>query len=92
METKKISDTMIEITKEAVAPPKQRYERKFIEGQIEMITRQRNDMIAIRDAELKEYTDILAEMDKLGIVKEVQPKEIIEELIEEIKPVEEIIK
>jgi hypothetical protein len=82
METKKISDTMIEITKEAVAPPKQRYERSFIEGQIEMFTRQRNDMIAIKDAELKEYTDILAEMDKLGIVS-VTPKEAP---IEEIKP------
>jgi hypothetical protein len=91
METKQISGTKIEITKVIVTPDKIEknvYERKFIEEQIIAITEQRDELIAIKEKELKECTDILAEMDKLGIVT-VTPKE---KPIEEIKPVEEIIK
>ena len=71
MEVTKLSATSVEVTREApapVVPPKQRYERKFIEEQIKSITEQRDDLIAAKEAELKECTDILAEMDKLGIL------------------------
>jgi predicted lactoylglutathione lyase len=80
METVKISDTAVEITTTVTTAPvvtKQIYERKFIEEQIIAITAQRNALIAAKEAELKECTDILAEMDKLGVVsvKPVEPKE-----------------
>jgi len=85
MEYTKISDTRIEISEVIVTPDKIEknvYERKFIEEQIIAITEQRDELIAIKEKELKECTDILAEMDKLGIVT-VIPKEAS---IEEIKP------
>lgn len=75
----KISNTTIEITKEIITPTrteKQTYERKFIEDQIVAITAQRDAMIALKEAELKECTDILAEIDKLGIKVAVE-EEII---------------
>ncbi len=79
MEVTKLSATSVEVTREApapVVPPKERYERKFIEDQIIAITASRDEMIAAKERELKECTDILAEMDKLGIVvKEVKPIE-----------------
>jgi uncharacterized FlgJ-related protein len=49
------------------------YERKFIESQIVAITAQRDELIRLKEAELKECVDILKEMDKLGIVAE-EPK------------------
>ena len=68
MTSKKINDTTIEITKtEPAKDVVNTYERKFIEDQIIAITKQRDDMIALKEAELKEVQDILAEMDKLGI-------------------------
>lgn len=66
----KTSDTSLEVTKEVVTPTKtetQTYERKFIEGQILAITAQRDEMIALKEAGLKECQDILNEMDKQGI-------------------------
>jgi hypothetical protein len=71
MEYTKISDTQLEVTKEIVTPTKtevKTYERKFIEEQIVAITQQRDEMIALKEAELKECADILKEMDKLKIV------------------------
>jgi hypothetical protein len=71
MEYTKISETTLEITKEIIIPAKtetRTYERKFIEDQIVAITAQRDEMIAMKEAELKECTDILAEMDKVGII------------------------
>ena len=70
MEAKKLSETSIEITREVITPTvtkKDRYERKFIEDQILAITAQRDELIAIKEAELAECVAILAEMDKLGI-------------------------
>ena len=74
---KKLSDTQIEITKQAPQPEPviTRYERNFIEAQIKAITAQRDAMIALKEAELKECQDILLECDKLGIVAEVKPEE-----------------
>ena len=75
MEVTKLSATSIEVTKEVVTPTvthKQVYERKFIEEQIIAITAQRDELIRLKEAELKECTDILAEMDKLGVVAEVK--------------------
>jgi len=78
METAKISDYEIEITKEKpVESVTTKYERGFIEQQIKNIQKQRDDDDALRDAEIAECVAILKEMDKLGI---------IEKLAEEIKP------
>jgi predicted lactoylglutathione lyase len=81
MQYTKISATSLEVTKEIITPVKtetQTYERKFIEDQIKAITAQRDELIAIKEAELKECQDILAEMNKLGIkVEEVKPLEVI---------------
>jgi hypothetical protein len=73
METKKIDDYTIEIKKTINSAPvttTTNYERKFIEEQIINITSQRDSLIAHKQAELDECQDILAEMDKLGIVKQ----------------------
>ena len=80
----KISDTAIEIDKVTPAIPekitRQRYERKFIEEQIIAITAQRDEMIALKEAELAECQAILSEMDKLGVVatKVAEPMEVVE--------------
>ena len=71
----KISDSSIEITKEVITPTvttKQTYERGFIESQILAITAQRDALIAIKEAELKECTDILKAMNDLGITTKVE--------------------
>lgn len=71
MESKKISDYVIEIKNTTTPSPvttTQTYDRKFIEGQIVSITAQRDAMIAQKQAELDECNAILAEMDKLGII------------------------
>ena len=84
MEYIKISETSLEVTREIITPTrteKQTYERSFIESQIENITKQRDALIAIKEAELKECTDILAEMDKLEI-KSKPVESIISEVIE----------
>jgi len=72
METKKLSETQLEVTKEIITQTKTEirvYERDFIEKQILDITKQRDEMIALKEAELKEVQDILTEMDRLKIVK-----------------------
>ena len=71
MDAKKISDSSIEITKTTTPSPvttTNTYERGFIEKQILEITKQRDALIAIKEAELKECKDILSEMDKLEII------------------------
>ena len=78
METKKLSSTRLEVTKEIITPIKvetHTYERKFIEDQIKVITESRDEQIALKEAELKECQDILAEMDKKGIVLKEELKE-----------------
>lgn len=69
MDVKKVSETSVEVTKEVVttSTSKAIHDRKFLESQIKAITKQRDDLIALKEAELKECTDILLEMDKLGI-------------------------
>ena len=72
METIKISDNIVEITKTVVTPDvvvSRKYERGFIEEQIKQITKQRDEMIALKEKELKEVEEILVEMDKLDIIK-----------------------
>jgi len=72
METIKISDTSIEITKVVASEEvKNVYERSFIENQIKSIQKSKDDFDALRDKEIKECLDILAEMDKLNIVATV---------------------
>jgi predicted lactoylglutathione lyase len=84
MDVIKISDSSVEVTKEIITPTvttKQTYERDFIEKQIKDITAQRDALIAIKEAELKECQDILNEMDRLGVKLTVSANE---EPLEEI--------
>jgi len=75
----KISDTSIEVDEIIPAVPekvtRRVYERNFIEDQIVAITAQRDEMIALKESELKKCTDIIKEMDKLGIVAVAKPLE-----------------
>lgn len=69
MNFKKLNDYEIEITEEIIKPEtiKKTYKRDFIENQIIEITKQRDEMIALKEKELKDCQDILKEMDKLNI-------------------------
>ena len=71
----KVNDFSIEITKQDPQPDpvKTTYQREFIEKQIKDITAQRDALIAVKEAELKECTDILKAMDLLGITTAVKP-------------------
>jgi hypothetical protein len=70
METKKIDSYTIEVTKQPVVEPiVHRYDRGFIERQIVSIQAQKDTYAQARQAELDECNAILAEMDKLEIVK-----------------------
>lgn len=85
MEIKKISEHEIEVTKQAPIqePIITKYERSFIEEQIITITKDKDDYVAKRNAELLECQNILAEMDKLNIVVKVVEEKVI--------PIEKII-
>ena len=91
METTKIDSYTIEITKPIPVVEKEvvTYNRTFIENQIIAIQKSKDDFDALRDAELAECNQILAEMDKLNIV--VKPEIIQEEVVAPIEPLEEVI-
>ena len=75
MKTNKISEVELEVTTEIITPIQTKttnYKREFIENQIIEITKQRDEMIALKEAELLECQTILAEMDKQGIITEVE--------------------
>ena len=75
MEATKLSATQMQVETSIPARTERTvYDRGMLEDKISLIQKE----IAIKEAELKECTDILAEMDKLGVVA-VKP-------IEEIKP------
>lgn len=85
MDTKKISEFEIEIAKtpEVIDAVKNVYERGFIESQIVRITKDKEDYVTKRDAEIAECNQILAEMDKLNIV--IKPvEEVVEPQLEEV--------
>jgi hypothetical protein len=73
MEYTKISATQLEATKEIPARTENLvYGRAMVEDRVALILKE----IALKEAELKECQDILAQMDKKGIVtKEVVDKE-----------------
>jgi hypothetical protein len=94
LETNKISEVELEVTKEIVTPIQtetKNYKREFIENQIIEITKQRDEMIALKEAELLECQTILAEMDKQGIITEVENEKRIEGLKESLQVEEYII-
>ena len=76
----KIDDNTIEVDEVTPAIPekvvRQTYNRKFIEDQIKNITEQRDaqlaEITALKEAELKKCTDIILEMNKLGITTKVE--------------------
>ena len=71
----KISDTTIAITTQPIMPEPitTNYDRAFINQQIINIQVQKDRDDALRDAELQNCQDILAQMDSLGIVTKLQP-------------------
>ena len=64
---------------------KQEYDYGFLLKQKEAITKQRDEMITIKEKELTEVEDLITEADKLGIIEET--KEVKEEPTEEITKV-----
>lgn len=83
METVKISEYIMEVTIEKpVEFITTKHERGFIEQQIINIQKQKDDYDALRDAEIAECIEILAEMDKLGVVsKPIEDIETIKQII-----------
>jgi hypothetical protein len=77
MDARKVSDTSIEITKQAPQPEPTKivYERSFIDSQILAVLAQKQSYDDARDAELTELYGIRDEMDKAGIVS--KPVEIL---------------
>lgn len=69
MESKKVSDSKIEITiqEEAPSPKTTSYEYGFLIYQRASIIKQANDFLDARKKELDEIDVLLAECDKLGI-------------------------
>jgi len=94
---KKLDEQTLEVTKPVPQPEPivNKYERSFIENQIIAITKQRDEMIALKEAELKECQNILQKMDELEIVVkpiEEKPEEVKEEFIvdgEPLKPLDD---
>jgi hypothetical protein len=80
---KKIDDYTLEFISEKIETISNKYERSFIENQIVAITEQRDEMIALKEAELKECEDILAVMEKEGIIAKPIPSEILNDKIME---------
>jgi predicted lactoylglutathione lyase len=83
---KKISDTKIEI--ETITPERVEkivYDKSFIEQQIKQITAQRDEMIALKEAEQKKCQDILKEMGKVGMVVEEPIEEKLDDTDTSIK-------
>jgi uncharacterized small protein (DUF1192 family) len=65
MDVIKISDTQMQVETSIPAKTERTvYGRAMVEDKISLIQKE----IATKEAELKECTDILAEMDKLGIL------------------------
>lgn len=90
METNKISNTQLEIIKEVITPVKierRVYERDFIEKQIIAITAQRDETIALKEAELAECQAILKSMDELGIASKKDAEIVPIKEIGEIPPI-----
>jgi hypothetical protein len=80
---KKIDDYTLEFISEKIETISNKYERSFIESQIKMITEQRDTFVSARNAELKECEDILAVMEKEGIIAKPIPSEILNDKIME---------
>jgi hypothetical protein len=75
MNTEKISDNTLKVTNSVEVE----YSRELVENNIKDLTSIRTIQIARMDTDLKVWTDILAEMDRLGIKIEAKPveKEIV---------------
>ena len=71
---KKINEYEIEVTKELPAPEPivVKYERSFIESQIETIIKDRDDYVAKRNTEILECQNIINEMDKMNIITKIE--------------------
>jgi len=84
LETKKISDYEIEITEtvQTTEVKKTVYDRAFIETQLASIQKQRDEFVALRDAEIAKCQSIIDEMDALDIASR-------EDIVEPITPTPE---
>lgn len=70
-----MEETKFEIEVEKVIPQKVEtitYERDFIEKQIIEITKQRDEMIALKEAEIADCEEILRKMDEQNVVSKEQ--------------------
>ena len=73
---KKDENTLQVITPVKTAETKQEareYNISFLQEQVEAITKQRDEMIALKEAELAEVQTLLSEAKKLSMIKISQP-------------------
>jgi predicted lactoylglutathione lyase len=84
MEYTKKDETTLLVTKpiENIEKPAetQEYKLSFLKEQVLSITKQRDEMIALKEKELAEVEKLIVEAEKLGIVEK---EEVVEEIIEE---------
>ena len=76
MQTKKIDENTIEITKTIEPEPivtTQTYQLDFLLSQKISIQKQKDDFDSLRDAELAQVNSLIDECNKLGIVEPTQP-------------------
>ena len=78
LESVKINDNEIEITKQADAPAsvKTKYDYDFLLNQRAQIIKQANDYMDQRQAELDEVNELILECDKLGVTAKKMPGSI----------------
>jgi ABC-type transport system substrate-binding protein len=74
----KVDDYTLQITTQPPTPEPivQTYDRTFIENQIISIQKQKDDFDALRDAEIAQCQDILAQMDTQNIIARPEPVEV----------------
>lgn len=84
METKKLSDSAMEVTETKELVTVNSYEYDFLIAQLARIKKQKEDEMAQRDAEIAQVENLIAEADKLGIKAKVA--EPVEEPVEEPIP------
>lgn len=77
MESKKIDNNTIEITKTENKETKVNYDYDFLVNQKAMIIKDANDYLEKRKVEIDEIDAILAECDRLGIVSNLIKESII---------------
>jgi hypothetical protein len=85
---RKISDTVVEITKTYPAhEEKHEYDLKFLLSQKEAIQKSKDDFCALRDQELKEIDHLIGLCEALDIKSEVIENSILDIMDNNLQPI-----